>query len=266
MKKYTKDNGEVQIIRELEDGYLVKKLLCEGYDYEEDGFDSEELLSDETFFFTKEELFDEPVTERVAGEVAILLSQKSKLEEEIHQLRDAKRIQEAAQGKIKDWPFLQSVLDYLNGDFTHILYMDTLQVLEKPTVYNTPYICVVNSKDRGWKLFRMRNENYHSSSDDKQVRVFKSLEEVATFSKQHLIDRINKWDEAYWNCDGQFKDWFDGLHHSNSAKKDPEVLEAYKAKYDELKQAENKKRQAHLEKEIADLEAKKKRLAELSAQ
>jgi hypothetical protein len=265
MKKYTKDNTEVQIIRELEDGFLVKKVLYEEYDMEEEG-GSGEVLSDETLFFKKGELFSRPFTEKLASEVEGLSQTMHNLQKEIHQLVNTKRAMETAQGKIKDWPFLQNALDYLNGDFDYILYMDTLEVCRKQSIYNSPYICIVNSKEKGWQLFKMRSENYHSSSDDKKIHVFRTIEEVTAFSKTYLLQKISKWSESYWNSDDNFKSWFNGLHYSCKAKEDAEVKEAFNAKYAELRKKESKKRQEQLAKEIQELENKKKKLESLNTQ
>jgi hypothetical protein len=264
MKKYTKDNGEVTIIKQLEDGFLVKKVLYEGYDEETDN--DTEILSDETYFFKSEELYDNPVTEKLADEAAALLHSKIKLQEEIYQLQTAKRIQEQAQGNFKDWPFLQNVIDYLNGDFAYVLFLRDFEVRSKSSLYNSPYIYLAHFKEKGWQMFMMRSENYVSGSDDIQILIFKTIEEVNALSKKYLLDKIKNWKAAYYNSDSQFKEWFTGIHYSNKMKADLDVVAAFNEKYEELKRAENNKRRESLAKEIEELETKKKKLQELNAQ
>ncbi len=253
---YTIDGEEVELFKEIEDGFLAKPIFSE-YNWEDED-DGEEVksVSDKINFYPI--LFKNPPIERFADDIVKLKKEANKISEEIGELERTRESEKSLLHKISKYPFVQTMVDYLTGDFSFILDMQDYEVRKKEQSYNTNFIKVTNTKSYGWALYKMRNDSY-DSSDDRKFRIFKTMEELLSFCKGHLTSELNRWSSNWSRADG-FKKWFGSIHHSNPCKDDPDFKAMYEAKYKRLVDEDKEAAAAQIKKEMDALEEKRNKL------
>jgi hypothetical protein len=264
MKKYTKEGEEIFVIKAIDGGFLGKKIYYtpEGEDENYEPEEDECELGNEVLFF--EQLFDKPLTIKYASDVNALLAQQEKIQNEINDLLSKKYTEESTRSKLKDWDVIQNLVDYLTGDFNFILYLKDFSFKKREQTYLSSYISLSNTKNNGWYLKILNNDNYDSDYD-KEFRVFKTIEELNQFAKTALLKRIADWKCSWSISADDFNDWFKKFDKNSSIVKDSDVEKAFQDKLSLLKKQDDIERASRLEKEIKDLEEKKKKLSELTS-
>lgn len=164
---YTKQGNEVIVTKVLEQGFLAKHVYVN-----EEG---EEIEDDELVYF--ENLFESPLTEKLSEEIKLLIEQKENLMNEIREANKTKLSMSAAD-KI---PALREFINYVNGDFTHLVWLSDCEVCEKSKVYTSPFVGVAYVKSQGYELRKLKNENY-MSGDDPTFRIFQSRKDAEDFA------------------------------------------------------------------------------------
>jgi hypothetical protein len=254
MKKYLVDGTEVNLVKEIEGGYLYRHVY---YDHEY----YEEIEHSDTMF--TEKLFDEPPVEKIHSKVKELEEAKEKAQQELNDLRAKKSKEKDLLTDIKNRDFMQCVVDYMNGNFSHVLYLNDCDIMPKENVHISSYIKLINTK-HGFNLYILRDSSYESY-DDRPIMVFKSEAKAVTFAKKYLTSQLRKnteKDNYPWGGKA-IKNWFKDIRYSTAKEleKDSEFMNFYKAKLKEAEERENKKTREKLEKEI---EEKTKKLKDIS--
>jgi hypothetical protein len=260
MKMYTHDGQAVEVVKKIEDGYLAK-LIYE--DYSED-FDEEDdpdySLGEQIVFFA--ELFEAPQTFAYALEVKKLKDEAEKIRIDIAVLVAQKANEAGLLNQIAKYPFIAKLVQYVTGDFNFILNLNTYEVSDKKVIYNGPYIRAMNTEGAGWGLYKLSHSGY-SSNEDRPFLIFHTMDEVNSFVKTELIEKIGKYRDGFYNSPQNLKEWFSRIHYKQTMKDDPEVLAAFEAKMAELTRIQAKRQADELEKQFQALEAKKKELENL---
>lgn len=259
MKKYTIDGKEVEIVKEIEGGFLVKEVLeyyQPDWDEEDEPNEGDQIVGEQILFFEK--LYDEPLVAKHADKIKQLEKDAEKLNNEISELQATKRNEESLLSKVSKYPFVQTMVDYLIGDFNFLLDMKDFGVKKKDQSFNTNYIKVTNTKSNGWGIYKLRNDNY-DSSDDTPFRVFKTMDDLTEFSRKHLTSALEVYSCNY-NRASNFKEWFSRIDYSNPTKKEPEFITLYNEKYNRLVEEDKAETAKNVQKKIDELEEQKKKL------
>lgn len=254
---YTKEGQMVELVKKIEDGYLGKEIYEDfSEDFEEDG-ESEFSVGEDIRFFP--ELFEKPQTQAYAAEVNRLRKEAEEIQADIHELRSLKESESGLLNKISKFPFIQKLVQYVTGDFNFILHLSNYEVSTKNNRYNGPYVKVTNTKEGSWGLFSLYHDNY-ASNDDKPFLCFNTIEEVNAYVKESILIYINKYDSGFYSSPQNLKDWFGKIHYTQKVKEDPEVLAALETKMIELTSLYKSRRRTEIEKQLQELEGKKKEL------
>jgi len=257
-KMYTIDGMEVSVVKKIEDGFLAKQIYVYN-GYEEDEGEVEEV-SEQIIFYDK--LYEKPLTEKYAKEVSALISEKDKLETEISNLKILKTEEETLLNKINKFPILKKLADYFTWDFKFHMDFSRYEILPKEKVWLSPNVKVVNFKSNGWCLYKLRHED-SDNYDDTPFMIFNTTEEAVEYSRKMLIARMEQYKEnEYWGSKG-FKDEHDKISCTNPVKEDKEYLDAYNEVFSFLVAREKKRGAEKLQKEIEELEKKRKQFEEL---
>lgn len=253
---YTTAGEQVCVISKLDNGFLAKKVF--GYAGEdEDEFP--EALSEETFFY--ETLLPSAPTEKYAKEVQDLMNEKEVLENDIYKLQADKLKESSLLSKISKFKMLKQLANYLTGDFKYILYVKTLEVINKDKVYNSPYINFTQAKDREACITLLHNDSY-TSEYDKEILVFDTVEEAQKEAKDILLNRINK-SKFNYNKVSNLKDILNKV--SYWLKKDTEILEAFNKRLSVFQAEEDAENEIKLQDEIKKLELKQQELLQIQS-
>jgi hypothetical protein len=256
---YTQDGTEVMVVKKIEDGYLAKIIYYTGID--EDDYDDEiEDVCEQVVFYEK--LYENPPTEKLSKEVKELKSEIESLSSKISELKQLKNTEEYLLNKISKYPIIKQLADYLTGNFNFVLFIRTMEVKKKSSVYISSFIRTSNSKNETYALYELKNEYYISDSDDKPFMVFETEEELLIEAKRRLIEKF-KNAEFNYNKVSNLKQWFDAISSTCSVKKDEDFLNVYESKLKVWEAEENKERQEKLKKELEELEKKKNELKKL---
>lgn len=255
---YTQDGQEVELVRKIDEGYLAKLVYCND-DFDDNYDDDSDFIDDDIHFFTI--LFESAPTEKYAKEVEKLKAEADALDVKINELRQLKYSEESLISKVSKFPIVQQLVDYITGDFKFVLYLSDLEIKPKEQVYQSPHVAMAHTINSGYCLYKLRNDNYPSYSDDIKFLVFKTKELADDYSKKEILTRIKKYKSTY-NAPSNFKEMFDKIDRSCSAKSDQEVVNAYKEKFKELTEIENKEKEEKLNKEMEELIKKQQKLQE----
>lgn len=260
MKMYTIDGNEVFVVKKIEDGYLAKIIYCyNGYDSEDDN--ELEAICNEIVFY--DQLFEQPPTHKYADEVKKLKKEIDSLHETIRKLVHTKNAESAAMSKIHNYPFIQTLVDYLNGDFKYYIALDgRYQIDEKNSVYLTTKVKAVNTKS-GWGIYKLRSEGYESY-DDFPFMIFQNMEDAIAFCKSKLIETLEQYKKHQYTQAKSIKEIHDKIWYKNPVKEDPEYLQAYNETLNYIIEREKIKEAEKIKAEIEELENKKKKLQELN--
>ena len=261
---YTPDGIAVKMEKKIEGGYLARIIYdqMDYGDYDEDDEDAEPMITeygagDQLMFYP--ELSEHPLTLQYAKEVADLQKEAIRLSNEISDLREQKRSEEGLLNKIAKFPFIQKLVEYVTGDFEFILNLGNYEVDKKSQRYNGPFVKAMNVKDGGWGLYRLKSDNY-SSGEDRPFLCFQTIEEVNAYVKAALLDTITAWKPGIYNLTHSFKEWYSKIHYQQVMKDDTEVVAAYKIKLDELAKIESQQQADALDKQMQELEERKRKL------
>lgn len=246
MKKYLKNGQEVEVIKEIDGGYLYQ--FCYSNDYSDD-----DVWIDEDVTYFTETLYDNPPVNVLHSEVKSLQDEITKLQEERNKIRELKNSEKGLLTEIKQRDFIQGLVDYLNGDFKYVLYVEDMEIIEKQRVYISPFIKITNTKGSGFSLFTLRSENY-DSYDDRAIMVFKTFDEAQKYAKNKLIDKLkyNTEKSNYKWSSGTIKDWFNKINSTCKLKDDPDIMKIYTDKFESAKQKEDEEKRIKLQKEIEE--------------
>lgn len=265
MNKYTKEGIQVEVVKEIEGGFLVKEYYH--YDYSDYDFDLEEesfpedttAISDKLIFYS--ELFDKPLTAKYADEVIALKNEAQSLENEIHELKIKKSNENSLLKKVSKYPIVQTLVDYFNDDYTHIMFLRFFECRKRESVYMSPYIRMSNTKNEPYALYQLRNDYYSSDSDDKPFLIFKSEEDMQAEAKKRILDKIAQSNYRFnYNKSNNLKQLWSDIHSSCTAKKDEEVINAYNAKLKAFETEERIEKEKALKEEFEALKKKQELL------
>jgi hypothetical protein len=260
MNKYTQEGTEVIVVKEINEGYLCKIIY--GY-YNDDDDDESEITSDQIVFIEK--LFDQPPREKFEKGIQELLKEKSRIEEEIFQLKKTKEAEHGLLSRVSKYPIVEQLTNYLTGDFEYILFLSNCKIEKKDSVYNSQYVRMANCTTTPFALYKLHNEYWpDGGSDDVPFLVFKTMDEAQKEAKRRILERLNKFNGNY-NKSVNFKEILDKTDSSCLAKKDTDVLALFNSKYSVFKAEENKEKAEKLKEEIEKIEKKKKELESLEA-
>lgn len=247
MEKYLINGQAVQLIKEVEGGFLYQNVF---YDPDcEDGY-----IDDSVIFFT-DKLFDNPPVEKYHQEVRDLHGQIEQLKFETEKIRQLKNAEKSLLTEIKNRDFVQCLVDYMNGDFNFVLFLPKMELRPKDSVYISPFVKIVNEKGSGYSLYVLSNDDYESY-DDRPIMVFKTIESAKDYAKEKLINelRYNTEKSNYsWRSD-VIKSWFRDIHRTCGLQEDPELIELYQIKYNEAKNKEDADKKDKIRKEIEEKE------------
>jgi len=245
MKKYLKNGQEVEVIKEIEGGYLYQHCFYDDY--------SDEEYTDESITCFTEKLFNNPPMGKLHEKIVALQAEIDNLENERDEINKLKQNEKELLVKIEKHDFVQGLVDYLNGDFKYVLYIENMEIAEKNSVYISPFIKITNTKNGGYSLFTLRNENY-DDYDDSAIMVFKTIEEAREYAKKRLINELKHNTEKanYKWGSNNIKKWFDGIHRTCNLKDDVDIKKIYAEKFEEAKKKEDEEKRIRLQKEIEE--------------
>jgi hypothetical protein len=252
-KMYTKDGTEVSFFKKIDEGYLAYKL------YEEFNYDNEEvetITHDELTFFT--ELFDNPVTEKLAEEVSLLLNRIEALTEQVDNLQQIKRFEEDTLGKVSKFPIVKQLTDYLTGNYSYVLFLKTLEPKDKRLVSAHTNIRTQRTEGEPFALFKLKS-NHYSDNDDIPFLVFQTKEELENYSFNILKIKLEKFDPMYNKLKG-LKDFFNSIDDCCKAKKDPVIVDIFRSKLKKYEEEETKKAKEEVDKKIEELNKQREKL------
>lgn len=246
MRKYLLNGQAVELIREVDGGFLY-------YDVWEDG---DEYVDDVIRF--SEKLFDNPPTEKFHNEINELTHKLNAIREQLIEADRVKRESIRVIERVKEYDFLKTLTDYLDGNFTHVLYLDSMKVSHKDSVYLSPYIKIVRNKNDGFSFYTLRNESYESY-DDRPLMIFASQEDAISFAKEKLISNLvyGTVNATYKWSSGAIKDWYGKIDSSTGLKIDEDIKSIYASKLQEAKEREADSMRAKL---LAEIEEKQNAL------
>lgn len=252
--KYLHDGQMVRVVEKTKSGYLYQMIYHAGPL-------GEDLVDEDNTYFA-EQLFDAPPTEKLHEEIVSLKTTISELKNQVSQLEEAKINHSNLLKGIKQRPFIQCLVDYMNQDFEYVMYLNNMMIIEKSKVYISPFIKITCTRKGGFSLYKLHSENY-DSYDDHPIMIFKSFEEGQEFAKAHLLDTIEKCTSQNarypWRPDS-IKKWYTNIHKSIKLQNDPDILKIYKEKLEQAQQKENQEKKLKIEQEIEERKAKLKDL------
>ena len=257
MKKFTKEGKEVIIVKEIEGGFLTKGV----YNYWDEENEEEAETINETIVFYAE-LFETAPTEKYADVVSKLKKVADDIRYQINDLKEVRDNEKSLIQKVSKFPIVQQLVDYITGNFLFVLYINTLEQIPKAQAYLSPYIAMAHTKCEGYWLYRLRNDNYFAS-DDIKLLTFKTQEELNTYSKKLLIERLESAKFNY-NRSSNLKDILTKIHYTCKIKDDTDVLAAFDKKLKEFQKEDKIERETKLKKEVEELDNKRKELELLS--
>lgn len=241
-----KNGQEVEVIREVDGGFIYAPVVYF------DGDDDSDMILDDDPLFTKD-VYDSPPIFKLHDEVVRLQNEVQKLNSELIEINRAKRVMSDVASMIPQWDFVQCLVDYLKGDFQYVLFLGNMELRHKDSVYISPYIKIVRTKDGGFRMYKLRSEQYESF-DDIPIRIFKTFDDAQIFAKKELITNlIFCTDAAQYKWSYRvIKEKFNEIHSSCKLKNDAEVQELFNKKMAEAEERENKDKTEKLRKEIEE--------------
>lgn len=245
-KKYLITGEEVELIREVEGGYLYSPVYYDSVD--------DYTFCDDTILFT-EKLYDEPVTAKLHDDVKDLENKKEILKKELVELNKRISNETSLAWKVKEHEFIQMLIDYMNKDYEYIVYLDRFDMKQKSRIFHENYFYVENSKN-GIKLILLSNGDYLSSSD-RQVFALKDKESAYNLLKSKWIEILRQSTECdrYKWSDDRIKKHFNSIEYSE-LKKDKEVIQLYNDKLTEAIERQKKQKEDYIRKEIEEMQKK----------
>ena len=251
MKKYLATGQEVSVIKQIEEGYLYNAVF-----YSDE--DEEEIIDEQILFTSK--IYDSPPKERYHNEITVLKNQITCLNKELDDLKNVHDKKQYLLKEIKEWPFIQMLVDYLNGNFKYVLRLYNMEIQSKDKIYITPYIKILNKESDGLSMYTLYNSKHESTTDDRAIFVFKTFEEAQEYAKKKLIEELIFETEKnqYKASSNWIKTWYNNIHDSNKLNEDKEFKDFYTQKFDETVARENTIEREKLLKEIKDKEEKLK--------
>jgi hypothetical protein len=245
MRKCLIDGQEVEVIKEIDGGFLYKHVF---YDSEY----SEEYVSDDITYFTNK-LYDTPPTEKYNSKITDLQRQIDELQGERNKIRGLMLSEKSLLTEIKKRDFVQGLVNYLNGNFKYVLLLDKMEIKDKSSVYVSDYIKITNTKGSGFSLFTLRNDNY-DHYDDRPIMVFDTFEAAQIYAKTKLLNELEYATEkaTYIWASNTIGEWYEKIHSSSKLKEDEEIKAMYLKKFNEAKIKEDAKNKEKIQKEIEE--------------
>jgi len=257
---YTIDGTEVSVVKKIEEGYLANPVYSYYNSYDDEDQSEIEEMSNEVIFYEK--LYEKPPTEKYLKEVIDLKEEAERLNSEILELRKTRNEEKATIGKVSKYPFINGLLDYLSGNYSFAVYDKDLEIVARGKFYETERVKVVNLKDKGWILYKLRSES-SDSFDDYSFAVFNTMDEVLEYCRKWISKKIEFWKTVqYWNA-RDLEAEIRKISYSHPAKKDEKFMEIYSEGLQFFKERERKATTEKLKKEIAELEKKRSQLEAL---
>lgn len=245
MEKYLKNGQQVNLIREVDGGYLYQNLWNDP-DYYEEYVDESEI------YFT-DKLYDTPPMEKYHKEILELHDQIDKLQKERDEIQQLRNKEKSLLKEIRNRDFIQCLVDYINGDFEYVLKLDTMEICEKNKIYISQNIKLTNKEKSGYELFVLRNASYENW-DDRPIKVFKTFEDAQKFAKKTLIDKLvyaTEKSNYRWGS-SNINDWLKNIHYSVKLSEDKDINEIYHTKFNEAKSKEDAEKKLKIQKEIEE--------------
>lgn len=258
---FTQDGLEVEVVREIDGGYLAKQVYYNPVDVNDDEINAYEKWNGDAVMFY-EQLFDSAPIEKYADEIIKLKKEIDTVQADLDRVKNLRNNEQSLISKISKFPILQQLADYLTKDFSFVLYLNDLRWEKKDAAFHSPFIRTGNSATIPFALYKLSSERYFSENDDKPFMVFKTHEEMTEVAKAVLYDKVNKWTSNYNMIQG-FRMMFSSISSTCIAKTDAAIVALYEKKLKLFTDIENKEKSEKLKQEVAALEAKVKELNQL---
>ena len=235
MTKYTIEGYEVEVIRELNPGFLYTHI----YDYE-----GIEEIDKEICY--AEKLYDYPPTLKLHEEIKRLTDVKDKMGQQIQEL-DKQHYDKAKLLKdIKQLPFLQMAMDYINGNYKYVMYLNNYYIKSKDRIYQSNSYTITYSEKGGLNL----------RIEDSNARIYQSMEDAQADAKKLFMEKVEKETkktDGYnpWSS-STIADMLRKVDQSSGLQQDAEVLAFITKKKAEAKEREDANDVIKLQKEIDD--------------
>jgi hypothetical protein len=233
--KYLADGREIEVIKKIEDGYLVKQTWQ--FHGEGDEEDDDKEFTGEIEFFPK--VYNKPPTEKLAAEVIALNKEIHSLHEQLSGLKHLKETEKSLLNSISKIPGLESIVNYLKGDFKYLLYLDNLTIKSYDEVYHKQEFQII--MDRSGKLI-FKTDSY----DGKAIITFQNKEDADAERRRLFIERISTAPNYRW-LESYAKEYY-----NRDLMIDPIIKAMWDTKMTEVREFEKKENISRAMKEIND--------------
>jgi len=255
MKKYTVDGQEVNVHRELKPGYLFKNVY--------EGFDDEFIDGDIRY---AEKLYDKPPLLKYHEEIEMLNKEIIKLKKQLKILSKRNSDIERIRRGMKEIPFLNSLVKFINDDFKYILYLRDYRIIGKDHVFLNKHFSIANTNEYNYFLI-LNNGIYTDSSYDYAIMVFDTFEDAQKEAKERFMkELITKTSPSltYPASSNDIKQFFRSIDSSSKISSDPELLALYNTKYKEAEKREIDKHTEALNEKIQKASDELQRLKKIA--
>jgi hypothetical protein len=247
--------NEVEVIRNVKPGYLVHYVLSD---------DDQDYVDDEIHYFDK--LFDNPPLIKYHEEINTLNKEIIKLEEQSQTLSKRNSDIERIRRGMKEIPFLNSLVKFINDDFKYILYLRDYRIIGKDHVFLNKHFYIANTNEYNYFLI-LDNGRYTDSSHDYAIMVFDTFEDAQKEAKERFMkELITKTSPSltYPASSNDIKQFFRSIDSSSKISSDPELLALYNTKYKEAEKREIDKHTEALNEKIQKASDELQRLKKIA--
>lgn len=186
-KGYLQNGEEIVVYQRIEAGYLIKRLY-ERYDDDTSDYNEGAIEFADVVFVN-------PPVEIIASEIKTLEAKKEALNNEISELKRLKADEQSSLSKIAKIEGLAKVIDYLNEDFSFVVYDETNELRTKSNTYWSRNLGIERIK--GEIKFGTSKSDYFGSGL-KFLTPFKTKEEAQEHIINNLLQRINNITQLYY--------------------------------------------------------------------